>query len=77
MDYKIEKASSGWISSFTSGEMLVCRFKEPGVVLIQTRNPQGFAEWIKDLLPLQSKKIIVILVLMLEVLLMSEFIMGI
>ncbi|MBC8014807.1 MAG: TIGR00266 family protein [Sporomusaceae bacterium] len=51
MDYKIEKASSGWISSFTSGEMLVCRFKGPGVVLIQTRNPQGFAGWIKQLLP--------------------------
>ena len=51
MEYKIEKASSGWISSFTSGEMLVCRFKGPGVVLIQTRNPQGFADWIKGLLP--------------------------
>lgn len=54
MDYKIEKASSGWISSFTSGEMLVCRFKGPGVVLIQTRNPQGFAGWIKELLPLNK-----------------------
>lgn len=51
MDYKIEKATSGWISSFTSGEMLVCRFKGPGVVLIQTRNPQGFGDWIKGLLP--------------------------
>jgi len=54
MDYKIEKASSGWISSFTSGEMLVCRFKGPGVVLIQTRNPGGFGEWIKDLIPNKS-----------------------
>lgn len=51
MDYKMEKASSGWISSFTSGEMFVCRFKGPGVVLIQTRNPQGFADWVKGLLP--------------------------
>ena len=51
MEYKMEKSSSGWISSFTSGEMLVCRFKGPGVVLIQTRNPQGFGGWIKDLLP--------------------------
>ena len=55
MDYKIEKASSGWISSFTSGEMLVCRFKGPGVVLIQTRNPQGFGGWIKQFLPSNSK----------------------
>jgi len=51
MDYKIEKASSGWISSFTSGEKLVCRFRGPGVVLIQTRNPEGFGEWVKGLLP--------------------------
>lgn len=51
MDYNIEKSSSGWISSFTSGEMFVCRFKGPGVVLIQTRNPQGFGSWIKELLP--------------------------
>jgi uncharacterized protein (TIGR00266 family) len=51
MDYKIEKAASGWLSSFTSGEMLVCRFKGPGVVLIQTRNPKGFGEWAKNLIP--------------------------
>ena len=47
MDYKIEKASSGIISSFTSGEMLVCRFRGPGIVLIQTRNPDAFAGWIR------------------------------
>ena len=51
MDYKIEKASSGWISSFTSGEVLVCRFKGPGVVLIQTRNPESFAGWIRSMVP--------------------------
>jgi uncharacterized protein (AIM24 family) len=32
MDYQIEKAASGWISSFTSGEGLVCRFRGPGKV---------------------------------------------
>ncbi|MBR6013811.1 MAG: TIGR00266 family protein [Selenomonadaceae bacterium] len=51
MDYKIEKASGGWISSFTSGEMLVCRFRGPGVVLIQTRNPDAFKGWIQSMLP--------------------------
>lgn len=52
MNYTIEKASSrGWISSFTSGEGLVCRFKGPGTVLIQTRNPKSFGEWIKKLVP--------------------------
>lgn len=55
MQYSIEKASSGWISSFTSGEMLVCRFRGPGTVLIQTRNPRGFGNWIKQFIPSQSK----------------------
>ena len=51
MDYTVEKASNGWISSFTSGEMAVCRFRGPGVVLIQTRNPESFESWIKSLIP--------------------------
>lgn len=51
MDYKIEKASRGWLSSFTSGEKLVCRFRGPGRVLIQTRNPSGFGAWLKQFLP--------------------------
>ena len=55
MQYTIEKASSrGWISSFTSGEGLVCRFRGPGTVLIQTRNPKGFGEWVKKLIPQKS-----------------------
>jgi len=51
MNYKLEKASSGWISSFTSGEGLVCRFSGPGRVLIQTRNPGGFGDWIRQFIP--------------------------
>ncbi|MDO3408453.1 TIGR00266 family protein [Saccharibacillus sp. CPCC 101409] len=51
MNYSIEKASKGWVSSFTSGEGLVCRFRGEGVVLIQTRNPRSFAEWLKPYLP--------------------------
>lgn len=51
MEYTIEKASSGWISSMTSGEGLVCRFRGPGVVLIQTRNPDSFAQWIRSMVP--------------------------
>ena len=46
MNYKIEKASNGWISSFMSGECLVCRFRGPGVVLIQTSNPASFRQWL-------------------------------
>lgn len=46
MRYSIEKASNGWISSWASGECLVCRFRGPGVVLIQTRNPASFRQWV-------------------------------
>jgi uncharacterized protein (TIGR00266 family) len=50
--YKIEKASSGWISSLTSGEGLICRFRGPGRVLIQTRNPAGFGNWVRQFIPM-------------------------
>ncbi len=39
MQYRMEKASNGWISSITSGECLVCRFRGPGAILVQTRKP--------------------------------------
>ncbi|MEE4378170.1 MAG: TIGR00266 family protein [Candidatus Competibacteraceae bacterium] len=51
LTYKLEKASSGWISSFTSGEGLVCRFRGPGKVYIQSRNPAAFGSWVRPLLP--------------------------
>ncbi len=51
MNYSIEKAASGWISSLTSGEGLVCRFRGPGRVLIQTRNPAGFGAWVRQFIP--------------------------
>lgn len=54
MNYTIEKASSGWVSTFTSGEVAVCRFRGPGPVIIQTRNPRGFGSWIRRFL--QPKK---------------------
>ncbi|MDR1037775.1 MAG: TIGR00266 family protein [Deltaproteobacteria bacterium] len=37
--YEIRKASKSFVSSITSGEMLVCSFTGPGTVYIQTRNP--------------------------------------
>ena len=51
MAYDVQKSSSGWVSSLTSGEGIVCRFKGPGRILIQTRNPNGFASWLSALLP--------------------------
>lgn len=52
MTYKLEKAAkSGWFSSATSGEWLVCRFKGPGTLYIQTRNPSAFGEWVRAQVP--------------------------
>lgn len=51
MHYSLEKASAGWISSLTSGEGLVCRFRGPGTVYIQSRNPGTFGSWLSRLLP--------------------------
>lgn len=49
MTYSLEKASNGWVRSIMSGECLVCRFKGPGTILIQTRNPGSFCSWLSSL----------------------------
>ncbi|TXK74383.1 TIGR00266 family protein [Paenibacillus sp. N3.4] len=49
--YTIEKAAKGWLSSITSGEGVVCRFRGEGVILIQSRNPQSFGGWVKQFIP--------------------------
>ncbi|MEG6615763.1 TIGR00266 family protein [Peptococcaceae bacterium 1198_IL3148] len=54
MQYSIDKASKGWVSSFTSGEGIVCRFRGPGPVIIQTRNPKGFGSWIRKFIPVKN-----------------------
>ncbi|MDR1915463.1 MAG: TIGR00266 family protein [Synergistaceae bacterium] len=51
IQYNLQKASKGWLSSVTSGEMLVFRFKGPGRVLIQSRNNIGFSQWIGAMFP--------------------------
>ncbi|MFC5469382.1 TIGR00266 family protein [Cohnella suwonensis] len=53
VNYNVEKASKGWLSSLTSGEAIVCRFRGEGIVLIQTRNPSGFGSWIKRFIPMR------------------------
>jgi uncharacterized protein (TIGR00266 family) len=51
MNYQITKGARSWVSSVTSGEGLACRFKGPGQVMIQTRNPRDFGNWIQKFLP--------------------------
>lgn len=54
MIYKVTKASSGIMSTLTSGEVLVCKFTGPGKVYTQSRNPGSFGGWISGLLPGQD-----------------------
>ncbi len=51
IDYSIDKAGSGWIQSFLSGEGLVLRMRGQGRVYIQSRNPQEFGSTVGRLLP--------------------------
>ncbi|MGE5676281.1 MAG: TIGR00266 family protein, partial [Mycobacterium leprae] len=41
MGFGVRKAASGWISTITSGEGLVCEFTGPGVLYLQTRSEQS------------------------------------
>ncbi len=52
--YKIAKASKGWINTITSGEGFVCHFKGPGTILMQTRNPGAFGHWLSSYLPTRN-----------------------
>ena len=51
LKYKITKGAKGWVSSVTSGEGLACLFQGPGKLIIQTRNPRDFGNWIQQFLP--------------------------
>jgi uncharacterized protein (TIGR00266 family) len=51
IDYEIQKASSGWISSFLSGEGLVLKMSGRGKLYIQSRNPNEFGRSVGALLP--------------------------
>jgi len=46
LNYRVVKAGSGWISSFLSGEGLVCEFNGEGDVYIQSRNPVEYGKFI-------------------------------
>jgi uncharacterized protein (TIGR00266 family) len=53
--YSINKAAKGLFSSFASGEGLVCRFRGPGRVWIQTRSLGGLAKLLMPFFPKSSK----------------------
>lgn len=51
IEYSIDKAGSGWISSYLSGEGLVLRMRGRGTVYLQSRNPNEFGASVGRLLP--------------------------
>jgi uncharacterized protein (TIGR00266 family) len=51
IDYSIDKAGSGWIASYLSGEGFVLRLRGRGTLYIQSRNPSAFGGAVGRLLP--------------------------
>lgn len=51
LQYTVGKSADGWLSSFFSGEGLVCHFTGQGRIWIQTRNPQEYGGMVGRLLP--------------------------
>lgn len=51
LEFDVSKFSSGWFSSFLSGEGLVCRFRGEGTVFLQTRAPNAFGQALGSQLP--------------------------
>jgi uncharacterized protein (TIGR00266 family) len=51
LQYSIGKSGSGWVSSFFSGEGLVCHFQGQGTVWIQSRNSSEYGSLIGRMLP--------------------------
>jgi uncharacterized protein (TIGR00266 family) len=64
VDYRVEKATGksqgvggflkGMVQSALSGEMLVCRYRGPGTIYLQTRQLPGFARQLIPFLPRPS-----------------------
>jgi uncharacterized protein (TIGR00266 family) len=49
--FELRKAAQGMLASMKSGEGLVFEFTGPGRLLLQTRNPDAFAEWAGSVRP--------------------------
>lgn len=51
IDYSIDKAATGWIASYLSGEGFVLRLRGNGTLYVQSRNPNEFGTSVGRLLP--------------------------
>lgn len=44
LNYTVTKVAEGWVSSFMSGEGLICKFSGQGRVWVQSHNPSSFGQ---------------------------------
>ncbi len=51
VSFELQKAAKGFFASVTSGEGVVCRYRGPGEIYIQTRNLSAFVAAISPLMP--------------------------
>ncbi len=51
LNFTNQRAASGWVTSFLSGEGIVCKFQGQGRIWMQTRNPKEFGSKIGRMLP--------------------------
>lgn len=51
LSYQLSKSGSGWVSSFLSGEGIVCTFQGQGLLYIQSRNASEYGQAIGAMLP--------------------------
>ncbi|MBM4358859.1 MAG: TIGR00266 family protein [Deltaproteobacteria bacterium] len=51
LQYRVTKATNGWIDSFLSGEGLVCHFTGQGMLYIQSRSTSEYGSTVGALLP--------------------------
>jgi uncharacterized protein (TIGR00266 family) len=49
--YELRRAASGLLANVTSGEGVVCKYRGPGDIYIQTRNLSAFVGAITPMLP--------------------------
>jgi uncharacterized protein (AIM24 family) len=54
LTFNVTKAASGWVSSFLSGEGLVCSFQGQGRIWMQTRHPTEYGQTVGRMLPPRS-----------------------
>lgn len=49
------KKVGGWKSTMMSGEGVICQLTGPGKIIMQSRNPKEFAQWLYRMMPSSSQ----------------------